>query len=54
MVLIGTNCRATGQQYFLNNTFTYTVGDFPLSKKGFESAARCIPCHAPPQASLAL
>ncbi|KAK9917387.1 hypothetical protein WJX75_003825 [Coccomyxa subellipsoidea] len=31
-----------GQQSFLNNTFQYAIGDFPLSKKDFESAERPI------------
>jgi hypothetical protein len=31
---------AAGQQYFLNNTFQYAVGDFPLGKRDFEAAFR--------------
>ncbi|EIE20592.1 periplasmic binding protein-like II [Coccomyxa subellipsoidea C-169] len=31
-----------GQQSFLNNTFQYAIGDFPLSKKDFEAAQRPI------------
>ena len=27
---------------FINNTFQYTVGDFPLSKKDFDAAFRCV------------
>ena len=29
-----------GQQAFLNNTYVYAVGDFPLSVKDYKSAFR--------------
>lgn len=29
-----------GQQLFLNNTYTYSIGDFPLSTKDFKTAFR--------------
>ena len=29
-----------GQQMFINNTFQYAIGDFPLSKKDYEAAFR--------------
>ena len=29
-----------GQQAFLNNTYVYSIGDFPLSLKDYKSAFR--------------
>ncbi len=32
----------TGQQFFLNNSYQYAVGDFPLSHKDYTAALRCV------------
>ena len=29
-----------GQQAFLNNTYVYSIGDFPLSEKDYRTAFR--------------
>ena len=38
---------SAGQQMFINNTFQYTIGDFPLSKQLYDAAFRCSP--SPPR-----